>query len=107
MKSQTLRQITLIWLPALAALYSGIAGIWGLGYVSDVVGTLTAVDTFLGVVLHLASAPPAISGAVVADGNLVVNKSDPLKDVYSIELNTPVEEIDNKEMITLAVLHST
>lgn len=43
-------------LPALGTLYFAIAGIWGLPYGEQVVGTITAVDTFLGVILGISSA---------------------------------------------------
>lgn len=42
-------------IPALGTLYFALAGIWGLPYGEQIVGTLTAVDTFLGIVLGLSS----------------------------------------------------
>lgn len=50
-----LKWITQIFLPAVGALYFGIAQIWGLPNPGEVVGTITVVDTFLGVILGLAS----------------------------------------------------
>lgn len=43
-------------LPALATLYFAVAQIWGLPYGEEVVGTITAVDTFLGVLLGISTA---------------------------------------------------
>ena len=43
-------------LPALGTLYFALSGIWGLPYGGEIVGTITAVDTFLGVLLGLSSA---------------------------------------------------
>ena len=43
-------------LPALGTLYFALSGIWGLPYGEEIVGTITAVDTFLGVLLGLSSA---------------------------------------------------
>lgn len=43
-----LRFIAELLLPALAALYAALAGIWGLPYAEAIVGTIAAVDTFLG-----------------------------------------------------------
>lgn len=40
-------------LPALGTLYFALAGIWGFPYGEQVVGTITAVDTFLGVALGI------------------------------------------------------
>jgi hypothetical protein len=43
-------------LPATGTLYFALAGIWNLPYREEVVGTITAVDTFLGVMLGISSA---------------------------------------------------
>lgn len=43
-------------LPAVGTLYFALAGIWGLPYVEEVLGTLTAVDAFLGVILGISTA---------------------------------------------------
>lgn len=51
-----LKWIALILLPAIGTLYFALAGIWGLPYAEQVVGTITAVDTFLGALLGIASA---------------------------------------------------
>ena len=48
--------ITTIVLPALGTLYFALAGIWGFPYGEQIVGTLTAIDTFLGVCLGISSA---------------------------------------------------
>lgn len=42
-------------LPALGTLYFALAGIWGFPYGEQIVGTITAADTFLGVILGLSS----------------------------------------------------
>ena len=43
-------------LPALATLYFAVAKIWGRPYGEEIVGTITAVDTFLGVLLGISTA---------------------------------------------------
>lgn len=43
-------------LPAAGTLYFALAGIWGLPCGEQVVGTIAAVDTFLGVMLGVSSA---------------------------------------------------
>ena len=47
--------ITQIVLPALGTLYFALAGIWGFPYGEQIVGTVTAVDTFLGVCLGIST----------------------------------------------------
>jgi hypothetical protein len=42
-------------LPAAGTLYFALAGIWGLPYGEQVVGTITAIDTFLGVILGIST----------------------------------------------------
>ena len=98
-----LKQIALIWLPAAAALYTGLAALWGLGDIPEIVGTLTAVDTFLGAALHLSSSPAASA----TDGEIVVDKTNPVKDVYSLNLETSLDELDQKNTITLKVTPKT
>lgn len=51
-----LKWIAMVVLPAIATLYFALAGIWGWSYGEQVVGTITAIDTFLGVVLGISSA---------------------------------------------------
>ena len=51
-----LKFIAQIVLPALGTLYFALASIWGLPYGEQIVGTITAVDTFLGALLGLSTA---------------------------------------------------
>lgn len=51
-----LKWIALYLLPALGTLYFALAGIWNFPCGEQVVGTITAVDTFLGVILGISSA---------------------------------------------------
>lgn len=50
-----LKWITQLLLPALGTLYFALAGIWGFPYGEEIVGTLVAVDTFLGVCLGIST----------------------------------------------------
>ena len=50
-----LKYIAQIVLPATGTLYFALAGIWGFPYGEQIVGTITAVDTFLGVVIGISS----------------------------------------------------
>ena len=43
-------------LPAVGTLYFALAGIWSLPYGEEVVGTITAIDAFLGVLLGISTA---------------------------------------------------
>lgn len=50
-----LKWIALILLPAVGTLYFALASIWGLPFAEQIVGTITAFDTFLGVILGISS----------------------------------------------------
>lgn len=50
-----LKFIAMIVLPAIGTLYFTLAGIWNLPYGEEIVGTITAVDLFLGALLGLSS----------------------------------------------------
>jgi len=47
--------VALVVLPALGALYFGVAQVWGLPYAEQVVGTITVLDTFLGILIKTQS----------------------------------------------------
>lgn len=49
------KYVAQIVLPALGTLYFTLVSIWGLPYGTEVVGTITAVDTFLGALLMLSN----------------------------------------------------
>lgn len=51
-----LKWIAQLLLPAVGTLYFALAGIWGFPFGEEIVGTITAVDTFLGVILGISSA---------------------------------------------------
>ena len=50
-----LKYIALILLPAVGALYFALAKIWGLPYATEIVGTISAVDAFLGALLKIST----------------------------------------------------
>lgn len=51
-----LKWIAQILLPALGTLYFALSKIWGLPWSTEVVGTIAAVDTFLGALLGISTA---------------------------------------------------
>ena len=50
-----LKWIAMYLLPAAGTLYFALAGIWGLPFGEQVVGTITAIDTFFGVILGIST----------------------------------------------------
>ena len=51
-----LKWIAQVLLPAVGTLYFALAGIWGLPFGEQIVGTITALDTFLGILLGISTA---------------------------------------------------
>lgn len=51
-----LKWIAQYLLPALGTLYFALARVWGFPYGEEIVATLAAVDTFLGVILGISTA---------------------------------------------------
>lgn len=51
----TLKWIAMILLPAVGTLYFALASNWGLPFAEQIVGTVTAFDTFLGVILGIST----------------------------------------------------
>lgn len=51
-----LKYIAQIVLPALGTLYFALSSIWGLPYGEQIVGTITAIDAFLGALLGVSAA---------------------------------------------------
>ena len=92
-----LKWVAMYLLPALGTLYFALSGIWGFPYGEEVVGTITAIDTFIGVLLGISTKN------YKGDGAMTVDYDNPEKDVYSLELNGPVEALADKKTITFTV----
>lgn len=50
-----LKWVCQLLLPALGTLYFALAQLWGFPYAEQIVGTITAVDAFLGVILKIST----------------------------------------------------
>lgn len=96
-----LKWIALVGLPALGALYFALAPLWDLPKPNEVVGTIIAIDTFLGLVLGLATKNYNASDARY-DGVLNVLAEDN-RLIKQLDIHTPPEDIASKDAITLKV----
>lgn len=89
------KPVVQIWLPALGTLYFTLSQIWGFPAAEQVVGSIAAITLFLGAVLGISSKQYHEK----EDGAIVINDSDPAKDVLTFELDIPVAEIwDRQEL---------
>ena len=50
-----LKEIAQVVLPAAGTLYFALAQIWNFPYAEQVVGSITAIDAFLGAILHIST----------------------------------------------------
>ena len=97
-----LKFIAQIVLPGIGTLYFALAGIWGFPYAEQIVGTITAIDTFLGLLLGISSNQYYKSGKDT-DGTLMIDPSgDTEKWLFALN-GTPIEEIADKLQIKLKV----
>lgn len=93
-----------VGLPAAATLYFALAQIWHLPSAEEIVGTATAVDTFLGVLLGISSSSykpeePQIAGTID-----ILPNADSTRTTYSLNVNGAVEDvIDNQSSVTFLV----
>lgn len=91
-----LKWIAQIVLPAAGTLYFALSSIWGLPYGEQIVGTLTAIDAFLGALLGVTTR------AYDGDGKLMIDQTDPNKDVYRLDVGD-LDKLKGKSYITLKV----
>ncbi len=85
-------------LPGLATLYVVLAQFWAFPKPEAVVGTLTAIATFLGIIIAISSRGYNTN----FDGAIVVDTTGEA-DTYSLEFNTTLEELAAKQSVTLEV----
>lgn len=96
-----LKWVAQIGLPAVGTLYFTIAMIYGLPAAQEIVGTIVALDTFLGAVLGLSSKQYNNSDERF-DGVLEVVENDN-RLIHTLQIATPPEELREKGSITFKV----
>lgn len=100
--------LAVILLPALGALYFGLAGIWGLPKAEEVVGSIVVLDTFLGVVLQISSKQYEGSDARYDGQIFVVPRADDEHGFQTTDLNVSLdsEAVATKKEITVKINRS-
>lgn len=97
--------VALVLIPAISTLYFSVGSIWDLPDTAKVIGTLSAIDTFLGVILGLSTKAYNASDSKY-DGSINILSTDDngSPKVYSLELNGDPEDIlDAKKAIVFKV----
>ena len=96
-----LKFVAQILLPGLGALYFALAQIWGLPAAEEVVGTITAIDVFLGLFLGSASRSYEKSGAKY-DGYIQVSETPEGRkkaDLVLKNYENPADVVNQKEVV--------
>lgn len=96
-----LKFIAQILLPAAGTLYFSLAGLWNLPAAEQVVGTIIAVDTFLGILLGISTSNYNKSDAKY-NGVIEVMETDQ-KITYAMGLNDEPEDLMNKKEVLFKV----
>ena len=94
-----LKFCAMVAFPALGTLYFTLAAIWGLPAAEQVVGTIVAIDTFLGILLQISSSKFTHNRT---GGTIVVNEIGDKK-MFSLELDEAPEDIENKSEVVFKV----
>lgn len=97
----TVKYFAQVVIPAIGALYFALSQVWGLPGGEQVVGSVVAVDTFLGVLLHISSTNYENSEAKY-DGSVDIIETANKK-TYSLNLNDDPEKIDKNKELRLKV----
>lgn len=95
-----LKWVAQIFLPALGTLYFTLAGIWELGHAENVVGTIMAVDLFLGVLLGISQVNYAKQ---VGQGDLLVEEDETGAKGMRLALDQTPEELATKKEVRFKV----
>jgi len=97
-----LKFIAQVFLPAVGTLYSALSGMWGFPNVTQVVGSIVAVDLFLGVLLGLSTNSYKYSASKF-DGTIEVETADTGKKTFTLALDSSPEELEDKEEVVFNV----
>lgn len=97
-----LKWIVQIVFPAIASAYFGLAAIYGWANAEQVVGTIAVATTFFGVLLGISS-HQYHNNPSSYDGVVDISEQDGI-DVFSLELNTAVEDIRDGDSFSLKVI---
>ena len=95
-----LKYIAQIVLPAMGTLYAALSPLWGLPYAEAIVGTIVAVDAFLGALLQISSDQCYKEGRDVA-GTLSI---DPENDAADFDFSgMSAEELQSQKVVKVNV----
>jgi len=98
-----LKHVAASGLPALAALYFALSQIWHFPDTAQVMASIAAINTCLGVLLGVSTVVYNNSDAKYVGTIEVTNSSDGQKKTFSLNLNQDPESIENLDEATFKV----
>lgn len=98
-----LKQVALILLPALSTLYFMLSNIWNLPHVTAVIGTIAAIDTFLGAILGVSTTAYNNSDSKYDGSMHVTINPETETTTYMLELSSDPVSLANKKSISFKV----
>lgn len=96
-----LKYLTVVILPAVGALYFALAAVWGLPAAEQVLGTLAAIQVFIGATMGISSKQYEKSGAKYA-GEINVDET-PEKTKFSLDLKDHPDDLIGKDEVVFKV----
>lgn len=101
---EILKRIAMVWLPAAATLYGTVSAVWGLPAASAVIGTIVAVDTFLGILLGVSTS--LYNAGATSSGVITVNHANPEMGRLSFNITQDLDELEQLGTVVFKVVHS-
>lgn len=105
---QTLKRSATVVLPGVGALYFTLAQIWHLPHAEEVVGSIAAVNTFIGVILGVSTSSynKSHSSTGVEYAGVVEVEERPDKKVLKFNLNENAQPIEDQDEVVFKVGNS-
>lgn len=91
--------LTVTLLPALGTLYFALGQTWGLPHPQEVMGTLLAIQAFIGVIMHISTNQYESSGAKYSGDLNITQQPDGEKKATFAFNQHPAELSDKKEVV--------
>lgn len=97
-----LKFVSLVLLPAVSTLYFTMSNVWGFGNTEKVIGTIAALDAFIGIFLGISTKLYNASDSKY-DGIITIEDRETGAKMYSLELHSHPSELDNKSSVIFKV----
>lgn len=97
-----IKWLTVYVLPPLGTLYFALSGIWGFPFGEEIVGTIVAIETFLGAVIGISTYTYNKTGAGI-QGTLMIDDTNPNLPYTQLSFDKTIAKIASEDTVTLKV----